>query len=425
MTATTLSTSGLSPSKIPPFDAEAVRRDFPFLTEGRDPAGAPPVFLDSAASAQKPRPVLDAMTAFYEGSYANIHRGLYDLAARADAAYDGAREKVRAFIGAERTEEVVFVRGTTEGINLVAQSFLAPRLAVDDEVIVSELEHHSNLVPWQQVCRRAGASLKVAPIGDDGALDLDALEGLIGSRTRLIAITHLSNAIGTVVPISKVTALARHHGVPVLVDGAQAVPHGPVNIQELGCDFYVFSGHKMFGPTGIGVLWGRYERLAAMEPYQSGGGMIQYVTFDKAEFEDPPSRFEAGTPNIAGAVGLGAAVDYLGSLDWRALAAHEKDLLTYAEERLREVPGLELIPAGSEQQAVLSFVMEGAHAHDVGTVLASRGVAVRAGHHCAQPLMRRLGVPATTRASFALYNCRQDVDALAEGLRTVRQLFAP
>ncbi|MEM7048657.1 MAG: SufS family cysteine desulfurase [Acidobacteriota bacterium] len=406
------------------FDIDQVRRDFPFLEAPARPGGdSPTVFLDSAASAQKSRQVLAAIQDFYSGSYANIHRGVYDLAARADAAYEGARDTVQRFLGADRREEIVFLRGATEAINLVAQSFLAPRLAAGDEVVVTELEHHSNWVPWQVACERAGATLRVAPVADDGHLQLDELTALLQRQPRLLAVTHVSNALGTIVPIAEIVALAQRHGVPVLIDGAQAVPHFAVDVAALDCDFYVFSSHKLFGPTGTGVLYGRHQHLKEMAPYQTGGGMIAAVSADRTTFAAPPARFEAGTPDIAGAVGLGAAIDYLQSFDASALRAHEDDLLHYASERLAEIPGLTILGGGEPRTAVLSWTMDGVHAHDVGTILASRGIAVRAGHHCAQPLMARFGVAATTRASFALYNHRNEVDALVEGLQAVHEIF--
>jgi cysteine desulfurase/selenocysteine lyase len=367
--------------------------------------------------------VIDALTDLYTGSYANVHRGLYALAARADAAYEGARDAVRRFLGAARREEVVFTRGTTEAVNLVARSWLRPRLAEGDEVLVTELEHHSNIVPWQLVCAEAGARVRAAPIDGRGEVDLEALERMLTERTRLVAVTHVSNVLGTVVPVAEVARLAHAHGAALLVDGAQAAPHFPLAMGALGCDFYCFSSHKLYGPTGIGVLWGRHELLAAMPPFQGGGDMIRRVSFAGTEFADPPARFEAGTPHIAGAAGLAAAIAYLGSHDAAALAAHERDLVAYALERLAEVPGLTLAGAPRERVGAISFMIDGVHPHDVAQVLAGEGVAVRAGHHCAQPLMERLGVPATTRASFGLYNTRADADALVAGLRRVRALF--
>jgi len=405
------------------FDAARARADFPIFARHEAETGKPLVYLDSAASAQKPRAVIDAVTDLYEGSYANVHRGLYALAARADAAFEGARDAVRRFLGAGRRDEVVFTRGTTDAINLVARSYLRPLLSAGDEVLVTELEHHSNIVPWQLVCAEAGARVRAAPIDDRGEIDLEALAGMLSERTRLVAVAHVSNVLGTVVPVAEIARLAHERGAAVLVDGAQAAPHLPLDIGALGCDFYCFSGHKLYGPTGIGVLWGRHELLAAMPPFLGGGDMIRRVSFAGTTFADPPARFEAGTPHIAGAAGLAAAIAYVGSHDPEALAAHERDLLAYALERLAEVPGLTVVGAPSERVGAISFTLDGVHPHDVAQALAAEGVAVRAGHHCAQPLMERLGVAATTRASFALYNTRADADALAAALRRVRELF--
>ncbi len=406
------------------FSAERARADFPIFARHAAETGKPFAYLDSASSAQKPRAVIEAVAGLYSGSYANVHRGLYPLAVRADAAFEGARDTVRRFLGAGRREEVVFTRGTTEAINLVARSWLRPRLSAGDEVLVTELEHHSNIVPWQIVCAEAGARVVPAPIDGRGEVDLEALERLLSERTRLVAVTHVSNVLGTVVPVAEVARLARARGAAVLVDGAQAAPHLPLDVGGLGCDFYCFSGHKAFGPTGIGVLWGRHELLSEMPPWQGGGDMIRRVSFAGTTFADPPARFEAGTPNIAGAVGLAAALDYLRGCDPEARAAHEHDLLEHALERLAAIPGVTALGAPSRRSSAISFVVDGVHPHDVAHVLADAGVAVRAGHHCAQPLMERLGVPATTRASFALYNTRADVDLLAAGLARVRRIFA-
>jgi cysteine desulfurase / selenocysteine lyase len=403
------------------FDPVRVRDEFPALAPHlHTPRLA---YLDSAASAQKPQAVIDAVSGLYAGSYSNVHRGLHPVAAATDRAYEGARRKLARFVGAASAEEIVFLRGTTEAINLVARSFLRPRLAAGDEILVSELEHHSNIVPWQIVAAEAGARVVPAPIDERGDLDLAALGERLGERTRLLAVTQISNALGSAVPVAEVTAMARRRGVPVLVDGAQAVPHVPVDVAALGCDFYVFSGHKMFGPTGIGVLWGRGEHLAAMPPYQGGGGMIRSVSFAGTRYAEPPARFEAGTPPIAGAIGLAAAVDWLAALDRPAAAAHEAALLAEAAERLAALPGVRLVGRPRRQVGVLSFVVDGVHPHDVGTVLAAGGVAVRAGHHCAQPLMERLGLTATTRASFAPYNLAEDVDALVAGVERAIEVF--
>jgi cysteine desulfurase / selenocysteine lyase len=403
------------------FDVEGLRRQFPILEPGRfEP---PLAYLDNAASTQKPAAVLDAMDRFYRGYYSNVHRGIHPIAARADAAYEAARATVARWLGAAAADEVVFVRGATEAINLVARSYLRPRLEPGDEVLVTELEHHANVVPWRIVCDEAGARLVAAPVDERGEVDLDGLAARLSARTRLVAVTHVSNALGTRVPVAEVVALARRRGVPVLVDGAQAVAHGAVDVGALGCDFYAVSAHKAFGPTGIGALWGRRELLEEMPPYQGGGGMIRSVSFEHVDYAPPPARFEAGTPHVAGAIGFAAAVDWLETLDLAAAAAHEEALVADAVERLAAVPGLRLVGTPRRRVGVISFVLEGAHPHDVGTVLASEGVAVRAGHHCAQPLMRRFGVPATTRASFAFYNRAEDVDALLCGVRKVQEIF--
>jgi cysteine desulfurase/selenocysteine lyase len=404
------------------FDVERVRKDFPILA--RTVHGRPLAFLDSAASAQKPRVVLEAMNDFYTRSYANIHRGVYELSLRATEAFEAARETCRAFLNAPEAREIVFVRGTTEGINLVAQSFGRSRVSAGDEVLITHMEHHSNIVPWQMLCAEKGATLRVAPIDDRGALMVPEFERLLSPRTRLVALAHVSNALGTVNPVRELVARCHARGVPVLVDGAQAVPHQRVDVRELGCDFYVFSGHKVFGPSGIGVLWGAAEQLEAMPPWQGGGDMILSVRFEETIYAEIPHKFEAGTPDIAGAVGLAAALDYVTGLGQDAIAAHEAELLAYATARLEKVPGLRLIGTAPHKASVLSFVLDGIHPHDVGTVLDQRGVAVRTGHHCAQPVMERFGVPATTRASLALYNDRADVDALVDGLALVREMFA-
>jgi cysteine desulfurase/selenocysteine lyase len=404
------------------FDVEAVRREFPILAQRVH--GHPLVFLDSAASAQKPRRVLDAMTGFYERDYANIHRGVYALSERATAAFEGARERVREFLGAADSREIVFVRGTTEAINLVAQSFGRARVGAGDEVLVTHMEHHSNIVPWQMLCAERGARLRVAPVDERGDLVLPELEALLGPRTRILAVTHVSNALGTVNPVREIVRMAHARGVPVLVDGAQAVPHLRVDVRELGCDFYAFSGHKVFGPSGVGALWGRGELLDEMPPWQGGGEMILSVGFEKTLYKEVPWKFEAGTPDIAGVVGLGAALEWLAGFDAAALAAHERALLEHAVAALRAVPGLRLVGEPRERAGVVSFVLPDVHPHDVGTILDREGIAVRTGHHCAQPLMERFAVPATVRASFAAYNTHADVDALAAGLARVREVFA-
>jgi cysteine desulfurase/selenocysteine lyase len=403
------------------FDIEAVRNDFPIFEQTT--RGKPLVFLDSAASAQKPRPVLDAMWELYTTSYANIHRGVYELSERSTAAFEASREKVRRFIGAADAREIVFVRGTTEAINLVAATFARARVGSGDEVLITHMEHHSNIVPWQLLCDQAGARLRVAPIDDRGALQMDEFEKLITPRTKLAAFAHVSNALGTVNPVRELVELAHREGVPVLVDGAQAVPHQAVDVQELGCDFYAFSSHKLFGPSGVGVLWGRAEHLEAMPPYQSGGEMVLTVSFEKSTWNDIPHKFEAGTPAIAGVVGLGAAIDYLTGLGLDAVTTYERTLLDYATHALEAIPGLRLIGTAPHKAAVLSFALDGVHPHDVGTILDREGIAVRTGHHCAQPVMERFGVPATVRASLALYNRESDVDALVSGLQRVREVF--
>ncbi len=404
-----------------PFDVERIRRDFPALVQTVH--GKLLAYLDNAASAQKPQSVIDALTSAYTHNYSNVHRGVHTLSQRATEAYEGAREIARRFMGAARSDEIVFVRGTTEGINLVARSFVRPRLEPGDEVLISAMEHHSNIVPWQIVCREAGARLRVAPITDSGELDLDAFEDLLSKRTRMVALVHISNALGTIVPARRIVELASRRGIPTLFDGAQAAPHLELDVAALGCDFYTLSGHKLFGPTGIGALYGRAELLAAMEPYQGGGEMIRSVTFEATEYNDPPNKFEAGTPHIVGAIGLGAAMCYVEETGLDAIAAHEHDLLTYATGRLAEIPQVRLIGTAADKAAVISFVVDGIHAHDVGTFLDHEGVAVRVGHHCAQPLMDHYGVAATARASFAFYNTRQEVDRLVDGLESLLEFF--
>jgi cysteine desulfurase / selenocysteine lyase len=404
----------------PAFDAAAVRAQFPIL--GTTARGRPLVYLDNAATSQKPRSVIEALTRYYEAGNANVHRGVYELSERATAAYEAARERVRAFLGARDAREIVFVRGTTEAINLVAAG-VGQSLRAGDEVLVSAMEHHSNIVPWQLACERRGAALRVIPMDRRGELLLEDAARLLTDRTRFVAVAHVSNSLGTINPIEEIVALARARGIPVLVDGAQAAPHLEIDVQRLGVDFYTVSGHKMFGPTGIGALYGRADRLAALPPYQGGGDMIKTVTFARSTYADPPARFEAGTPNIAGAVGLGAAVDFLDSLDRDAVAAHERDLLAYATARLQEIPGVTLVGTAEHKAAVISFVVDGAHAHDVGTIVDQDGVAIRTGHHCTQPVMDFFGVPATARASFALYNTTADVDALVAALHRVRQVL--
>jgi cysteine desulfurase/selenocysteine lyase len=404
-----------------PRNVEHWRADFPIL--GERVHGRPLVYLDNGATTQKPASVLDAEDAYYRHSNANVHRGVHLLSQRATDAFEAARAKIARFINAQRPEEIVFVRGTTEAINLVAQSFARPQLKPGDEILISAMEHHSNIVPWQLVCEQTGAVLKVVPIDDTGALDVGAYERLLNERTRLVAITHLANALGSINPVELIVAAAHAKGVPVLLDGAQAISHLPVDVRALGCDFYAFSGHKVYGPTGIGVLYARAALLEAMPPWQGGGDMIRSVTFEKTEYNAIPWKFEAGTPNVAGAIVLGAALDYVDGIGMAVIAAHEADLLAYATDALRVITGLRLIGTTREKASILSFVLDDVHAHDVGTILDHHGVAVRAGHHCAMPVMQRFGVPATVRASLALYNTREDIDALIEGLGRVREIF--
>ena len=404
-----------------PFDVDAVRRDFPILSESV--GGRPLVYLDSAATSQKPQAVIDAVSRFYATGNANIHRGVYRLSEAATAQYEGARQRIARFLNAPDARSVVFTRGTTESINLVAQSYLRPRLKAGDEILVTAMEHHSNIVPWQLVAEATGAVLRVAPVTDAGELDVGGLEALIGPRTRLVALAQISNSLGTVNPVQRVVALAHAAGVPVLVDGAQAAPHLVADIQALGCDFFACSGHKMFGPTGVGVLYGRADLLEEMPPWQGGGDMIASVTFERSSWAAVPTKFEAGTPDIAGVVGLGAAVDYLSALDPTAVAAHEAALLRYASERVAAVAGVRLVGTAPGKAPVVSFVLDGVHPHDIATILDADGICIRAGHHCTQPLMRRLGVAATARASFALYSTFAEADALAAGLERVRTVM--
>jgi cysteine desulfurase/selenocysteine lyase len=403
------------------FDVEAVREQFPIFTVR--PYGKPLAYLDSAATSQKPRAVIDAMSRFFSRDNANVHRGVHYLSERATEAYEGARAKAQGFLNAAEVEEIIFTGGTTGAINLVAETYGAAHLSEGDEVLITEMEHHSNIVPWQMLCERRGARLRVAPINDRGELLVDELKALIGERTKLVAITHVSNVLGTVNPIRAVTEIAHAAGARVLVDGAQAAPHLPVDVQALGCDFYALSGHKMYGPTGIGVLYGRRELLEEMPPYQGGGDMILSVSFEKTVYNNAPYKFEAGTPNLVGAVGLGVAIDFLTGLDREALAAHEHDLLTYGTEALLLVPGLRLVGTAPAKQCILSFVLDGVHPHDIGTILDREGVAIRTGHHCAQPLLSRLGLSATARASLACYSTRAEIDALVAGLETVQEAF--
>jgi cysteine desulfurase/selenocysteine lyase len=404
------------------FDVAAIRRDFPIL-ERTVRNGLPLSYLDNAASSQRPRAVIDAMSRYYEQSHANVHRGVHLLSQEATDLFEGAREKVRRFINARSHKEIIFVRGTTEAINLVAQSYGRPQFGPGDEILVSWLEHHANIVPWQILCQQTGAVLKVAPITQSGEVDYDAFASLLSSRTKLVALAHVSNALGTVVPVRKFIAAAKARGVPVLLDGAQAVPHMKVDVQALDCDFYAFSSHKMCGPTGIGVLYGREALLTAMPPWQGGGDMILAVSFDKTVYNALPYKFEAGTPAIAEAVGLGAAIDYLESLGMERIAAAEHELLVYANERLATIPGLRFVGTAPEKAAVVSFTLDKVHPHDLGTILDSEGVAIRTGHHCAMPVMDFYGLPATARASFAFYNTRAEIDRLVDALHTAREML--
>jgi cysteine desulfurase/selenocysteine lyase len=410
-----------SASAAAPLDVERVRQDFPILqTLVR---GRPLVYLDNGATTQKPRMVIEAIRRYYESENANIHRGVHYLSMAATEAYEHAREKVRALLNAREAREIVFVRGTTEAINLVARSYGAAHLGEGDEVLISAMEHHSNIVPWQLICEEKKARLRVIPITDKGELVLDAIPELLTGRTKLLAITHISNALGTINPVREIVQLAHERGIPVLVDGAQAVAHMPVDVQAIGCDFYAFSGHKIFGPTGIGALYARAELLEAMPPYQGGGDMIASVTFEKTLYNEIPYKFEAGTPNIAGTIGLGAALDYVQSVGLERIAAYERELLDYATQRLAAFDDIRIIGEARDKAALVSFDLKGVHPHDVGTVLDQYGVAVRTGHHCAQPVMDRYCVPATVRASFAFYNTKHEIDVLVAALGKVREVF--
>jgi cysteine desulfurase/selenocysteine lyase len=403
------------------FDVESVRAQFPALS--LEVYGKPLVYLDSAASAQKASSILEAEMRCYREYYANVHRGVHYLSIAATAAYEGARGKVQRLLNAPSARQIIFVRGTTEGINLVASTYGRQHVGEGDEVLLTTLEHHSNIVPWQLLCEEKGASLKVAPIDDSGTVIYEEYEALLSERTKVVAVGHVSNALGTINPVREMIAAAHRVGARVLIDGAQAVPHMAVDVQDLDCDFYTFSAHKAFGPTGIGALYGKSELLESMPPYEGGGEMISSVTFEKTEFREPPARFEAGTPNIAGAVGLGAVADFLEGVGFKAITAYESGLLSYATEALENVPGLELVGTAKNKAGVLSFLMDGVHAHDVGTIVDREGVAIRVGHHCAQPVMDRFGIPATARASLALYNTREDIDRLVEALGKVREVF--
>ncbi len=408
--------------RLAQLDVEAVRRDFPILGSKLD--HRPLVYLDNASTTQKPQAVIDRLSRYYSFENANVHRGVHTLSERATAAHEQARETMARFIGASDPREIVYVRGTTEGINLVAATYGRSRVGPGDEVLVSEMEHHSNIVPWQLLCEEKGAHLKVAPIDDAGNIVLEKWPSLLSDRTRIVAITHVSNALGTVNPVREIVRMAHGRGIPVLVDGAQAVSHMKVDVRTLDCDFYAFSGHKMLGPTGIGVLYGRASLLDAMPPYQSGGDMISSVTFARTRFNALPYKFEAGTPDISGAVALAAAVEYLDGIGWEAIAAHEDDLVAYATHMLAGAPGVRLVGSAAKKVGVLSFLIDGVHPHDIGTILDRDGIAIRAGHHCCQPLMDRLGLGATARLSLALYNTRDEIDVLGRAIRSVRERFA-
>jgi cysteine desulfurase/selenocysteine lyase len=411
-----------APAVLPAMNLARVRADFPILE--RTVHGRPLVYLDNAATTQKPRVVLDAIARYYSTINANVHRGVHELSERATEAYEASRERVRAFFNAASTREIVFTRNATEGINLVAQSFARPRLSAGDEVLISAMEHHSNIVPWQLACAATGARLAVAPIDDRGDVILEELERRLTPRTRLLAITHMSNALGTITPMAEIIGMAKAHGVPVLVDASQAAYHMRLDVQALGCDFLVATGHKLYGPTGIGVLYGREARLDAMPPFLGGGDMIASVSFEGSTWNQLPYKFEAGTPHMAGAIGLHAALDYIDSVGFDAIAAHEAQLLAYATASLEAIGGVRLIGTARRKGSIVSFVMDGVHPHDIGTIVDREGVAIRTGHHCAQPVMERFGVPATARASLAMYNTREEIDALAGALRKVLKVFA-
>jgi cysteine desulfurase/selenocysteine lyase len=405
----------------PTFDVKRIREDFPILKEKVH--GKPLVYLDNAATSQKPAQVIEAILQFYTHDCSNVHRGVHLLSERATEAYERVRLKVQRFLNAFDSREIVFVRGATEGINLVAQTYGRQNVQAGDEVLITAMEHHSNIVPWQILCAEKGAFLHVVPINDRGEVMLEEFEKLLNVRTRLVAVAHVSNALGTINPVRQIVQIAHDRAIPVLLDGAQAVPHMKVDVQELGCDFYAFSGHKVFGPTGIGALYGKLELLQAMPPYQGGGDMISSVTFDKTIYNDVPHKFEAGTPSIAGVYGLGAALDYVNQIGLANITSYEHALLSYATEAIQQIPGVRIIGTAREKAGVISFVLEGVHAHDVGTILDREGIAVRTGHHCAQPVMDRFGVPATVRASLAFYNTKQEINALAAGIQRVKALF--
>ncbi len=403
------------------FSIQKIRDDFPILQQKI--RNKPLVYLDNAATCQKPKAVIDCMTQLYEHDYANVHRGVHTLSVRSTDLYEGAREKVRQFINAASSKEIIFVKGATDAINMVAQSFGRSQLQAGDEILITAMEHHSNIVPWQMLCQQTGAVLKVAPINERGELIVEDFEKLISDKTKLVSVVHMSNALGTVNPVKRIIENAHAHHIPVLLDGAQAIPHMPVDVQALDCDFYAFSGHKLYGPSGIGVLYGKQALLEAMPPYQGGGDMIRKVTFEETEYNSLPYKFEAGTPAIAEAIGLGAAIDYLSAIGMDRLAAYEAELLAYATEQANDIDGLRIIGQARQKGAILSFVLDKIHPHDIGTMLDSLGIAVRAGHHCAMPVMDFFQVPATARASFALYNTKQEIDVLMDGIKSLIEVF--
>jgi cysteine desulfurase/selenocysteine lyase len=418
---TAMAARRLAPERPPTFDVGRIRADFPALSQ--QVHDKPLVYLDNAATSQKPQVVIDAVTRYYAAENANVHRGIHYLSERATQAFEDARARVARFLNASDPREIVFVRGATEGINLVAQSFGRPRLKAGDEVLISAMEHHSNIVPWQILCEETGATLRVAPMNDRGELLLEEFERMLGARTRLVSIVHVSNAIGTINPVGQIVRMAHDRGVPVLIDGAQAAPHLTIDVRDLDCDFYVFSSHKLFGPTGIGVVYGKLHLLEAMPPYQGGGDMILSVTFEKTVYNTVPYKFEAGTPHIEGVIGLGAAIDYVRGIGLEAIGAYEGALLAYATGAVSAIPGLRIIGTAREKAGILSFVLDGVHAHDVGTILDREGIAIRTGHHCAQPVLQRFGLPATARASLAFYNTKDEIDALARAIDKVKELF--
>ena len=423
MTSSKPTVSGIRPAEtIAEFDVARIREDFPILKQTVN--GKPLVYLDNAATSQKPQAVIDALTGYYTTKNSNVHRGVHTLSQLATDDYEAARSKVQRFINAGDDREIIFVRGATEGINLVAQSFGRQHVREGDEIVISAMEHHSNIVPWQILCEEAGAKLRVIPMNDAGELLLDEYDKLLNQRTKLVSIVQVSNALGTINPVKQMVEMAHAQGIPVLLDGAQAVPHCPVDVRDLDCDFYVFSGHKVFGPTGIGILYGKAERLEAMPPYQGGGEMIKSVTFEKTIYNVLPHKFEAGTPNIAGSIGLGAAIDYVADLGIDRIAAYEHSLLEYGTELLSGLSNVRMIGTAKEKSSILSFVMDGVHPHDIGTILDAEGIAVRTGHHCAQPVMERFGLSATARASLAYYNTKEDIDALVKGIDRVSEVFS-